>query len=75
MSIFLVNLLLVCKFLTKIVGMEPYKCEPKRKSVEPQVSSRAGSNVWCYCDQCHCEERWPICAVKKLPFLAVKSLQ
>ena len=37
--------------------MEPYKCEPKRKSVEPQVSSRAGSNVWCYCDQCHCEER------------------
>ena len=21
------------------------------------MSSRAGSNVWCYCDQYHCEER------------------
>ena len=57
------------------IGMEPYKCEPKRKSVEPQVSSRAGSlcgviviNVIAR------KERSPICAVKKLPFLAVKSL-
>ena len=40
------------------------------------MNSRAGSNVWCYCDQCHIarKERSPVCAVKKLPFLALKSL-
>ena len=54
-------------FMTGIVGLEPYKCEPKRKSVEPQVSSPAGSNVWCYCDQCHCEER-------KIAYLCCKEV-
>ena len=29
----------------------------EKERVEPQGNSRAGSNVWCKCDQCHCEKR------------------
>ena len=57
------------------IGLEPYKFEPERKRVEPQGNSRAGSNVWCYCDQCHCEERQIDClCCKEVAALGNESL-
>ena len=38
------------------------------------MNSRAGSNVWCYCDQCHCEEREIAClCCKEVAVLGVEK--